>query len=278
MKKLQLLLFFALISYCFTQDDECKKEFEKILTGKCTSIDTATCRVTDNENQICLPKNSCSATEEEDCLKLIPENFHKKKCHWDTSGTHPQCTEVDKKCNDYNKITNGLRFGSIDFIDITGDVCSNLNADDDFHHCALDSDGVCGKHLKTCGDFNIQNDCENNIPLNQYPLKQCKWNPGTPGSCSEVPRDCNKYLYDPNKNICKQLTVGSDQKCIYEYDSSSPPSSKCVERFNQCSKYFLRELLFLLIISPCSVLILDLTSLSLIPSNIFPKILFSSIR
>ena len=79
MKTIQLILIFAFISYCFTQSDECTTEFESRLQSKCTSIDT-TCRFTDNENQRCLPKNSCGIAENDgDCRKIIPDNYHKKK-------------------------------------------------------------------------------------------------------------------------------------------------------------------------------------------------------
>ena len=235
MKTIQLILIFAFVSYCFTQSDECTTEFESRLQSKCTSIDT-TCRFTDNENQRCLPKNSCGIAEnDDDCRKIIPDNYHKKKCSWELKeegGTARECKEVDKVCTDYNLAVNG--------IEISGDDCGELKADSNDEKCQLSWDNtynryICTSHFKQCSKASDAK-CNTNIPEDLD--KKCKYDNTKDPKCTTEKRLCTyadslifKYMAE---NICPslQLQQSSGTKCIYNSGGT------CYEENISCSSYF----------------------------------------
>ena len=233
MKTLQIILILSLIWSCFTQDDECTTQFETILQQKCNSILTSTCRFTDNLSQRCLPKNTCESVQSRDsCIKTIPEDFHKKKCIWDTTEANPKCKEVDKECADYNNYVNSYQ--------ISGDVCSDLSAGNNAKHCVLISEAVCESHYKECTNSNLNREtsCNANIPLNQ-PVKWCKWTGS--GTCSEEKRNCDDVpvtRYHDDKTVCPQLNSDTGKKCIYDVYDVDLSLHKCVQQFISCSSYF----------------------------------------
>ena len=83
MKTTQLILFLALLYYCFTQttDDRCETVFNETLKNKCAAINTG-CSY-DITSEKCIQTSSCSAGngDEDKCKTLIPSNFHKKNAN-----------------------------------------------------------------------------------------------------------------------------------------------------------------------------------------------------
>ena len=240
MKTFQLILIFTILGSCFTQDDdECSTKFESILQQKCTSINTTNCRFTNNDNERCLPKNSCgSAGTYSDCSKLIPENYHTKKCSWklkEEGGSVYECKEVDKICTDYNQPINGIQ--------ISGDICGDLKANSADEKCQLYWDVPtsmykCTSHFKLCSKASGSADiCNNNIP--DVSSTKCFYdNTKSPAECTTRPRSCSYtdsiIFRDMAEDICPslQLQQSTGTKCIYL-------GGTCQEKYILCSGYFI---------------------------------------
>ena len=76
MNKLNLVLIFYLLSFCFSQstDDQCETKFLSILQDKCQSF-AGTLNTFDKK---CIPTNECSGKTLDTCQKNIPVEFHTK--------------------------------------------------------------------------------------------------------------------------------------------------------------------------------------------------------
>ena len=84
MKISQLILAFALITYCLAQEeeiDECQQWFDQQLEKNCIAVDSTSCKFNVGDKQ-CLKTNPCEeANGNADlCPQSIHPNFHKKKC------------------------------------------------------------------------------------------------------------------------------------------------------------------------------------------------------
>ena len=80
MKAFQLILLFALLCYCLSQDgdDQCQKEFNNILNRACTGINNGC--LYNIPDKKCIQTNLCSLGDENEskCKTLVPSDFHKK--------------------------------------------------------------------------------------------------------------------------------------------------------------------------------------------------------
>ena len=229
MKPFQLILILSILVACFNQeDDECSIRFEEILSEKCLSIDSTKCRLTDNSSNRCLQKNTCSSVTsgQTDCEKLIPENFHQKKCAWTPSGDSGTCGETDKKCSDFNKGVNSIA--------IDGDVCSSLktvegtgNEVDNGNRCLLTSATECKGHFNTCTGITDSTKWIDNIPSEAN--KICRWDGS---NCQIDERYCEEYFYNIGSNVCPTLKKrNTGTQCIYS-------GSRCVEVSITCAGYY----------------------------------------
>ena len=80
MKTTQLILFLALLCYCFTQttDDRCETVFFDTIKNKCAAINTG-CSY-DITSEKCIQTSQCSAgNEDEDKCKLLFLQISMKK-------------------------------------------------------------------------------------------------------------------------------------------------------------------------------------------------------
>ena len=230
MKMSQFILILFLIGFCLAEEpDECSIQFEKELEKKCLSIHSS-CRFTDL-TQRCIKTDTCGTGTSDTCSGLIPSDFHRKKCFWETdeSTGDEVCNEVDKTCTDYNK--------NVGSIQIKGDECSELTpkndqgtGDDDGNRCAFDSSGNCRGHYDICTNINDLNKCNNNVPSDSK--SKCVWDIPE-GECQTFVRYCDEYdQYNINENICSQLELRySGTKCIYF-------NNGCVEAKILCENYY----------------------------------------
>ena len=219
MKKLYLILLLCIIGHCFTQEtEECSSNFESILQQRCASIDS--CTLTDYSQRCIKVETDCSkGTDSTSCSKIIPTNYHLKKCEYSTS-----CTLVDKKCVDYNKAGD---------ITINGDTCTSLKTGlGDGTRCALSYlEDICMPHYDDCTVFSREEDCNANIP--SEPKKKCQWSTprSTTGTCGKVDRKCKDHYYGITQAICSELTPSvTGLTCFYS-------EGKCQEAYDICSKY-----------------------------------------
>ena len=219
MKKLYLILILCIIGYCFTQETgECSSNFENIIKQRCESINS--CTFTDYQKNCIKIETDCSkGTDASSCSKIIPTNYHLKKCTYST-----ECTLVDKKCADYNKAGT---------IEINGDTCTSLKTGlGDGTRCDLSySEEDCMPHFGDCTSLSNEQACNANIP--SEPKKKCQWSPpgSTPGTCEKVDRYCKDHYYGITQAICSELNPSvTGLTCFYS-------DGKCQEAYDTCGKY-----------------------------------------
>ena len=226
MKRLKLLLIFAIFGYCFMDSDidECKVKFEDLLKEKCEVIGSCTY---DSVDRDCVETRDCSTGNTVTCSDIHPINFHTHKC--ELAGT--RCEQKEKLCSDYN--LNG----------ISGDNCTLLVAPDKDEQRCLPGSGTspCKAHYNDCTKIrtNTNNECSDNIPNN--PLRKCVWNDNT---CSSQPRNCGESPeYYDSITVCTSLptTDNNIKKCIYKDGSCAEEYINCEERSvsfgSQCEHY-----------------------------------------
>ena len=171
MKISQLILAFALITYCLAQEeeiDECQQWFDQQLEKNCIAVDSTSCKFNVGDKQ-CLKTNPCEEANgnAELCPKLVHPDFHKKKCVY--KADEEKCIEANKKCTDYGfanpDATSAQKI-------IEGDTCEELDPGDEGDRC-FDYYGSCKAYYNKCENAPVSGDiCLNNIP--QDPLKECK--------------------------------------------------------------------------------------------------------
>ena len=216
MKTLQLLLIFAIIGYCFTDEteiDECEIQFYEILKTKCAAI--GSCTLNDNYN-LCVETKECTSVDKDNCLNTIPPKLHLEKCALNAAGT--ACQTTKKLCSDYNK------FGGSSSL---GDDCTKLTpptGQGDRCILASTTSDPCEPHFNECSSITADADagkCRLNIPKDlQY---KCGWDSSKNPKCQPVLRDCTSSgVFIANKTICHGLkltdtdeTERAKKQCIY---------------------------------------------------------------
>ena len=236
MAKPQFILILSIIGYCLLQEteDECQTQFYNILKNKCAAINTG-CSF-DILSQKCIQTNSCSEGNgnQDTCHKLVPPDFHKKKCKYDSS--KKVCEEVLKECRNYGIATPHLTNIDNSYLSIDGDICEDLSANDNKKRCVLISTSSCEPHYNDCSDV-PQSECNYNKPKNQS--QRCVWSTpegGTEPTCHAETKSCNEEVLNPNKDVCSQLKPSDSSKkaCIYNEDY-------CSEEFISCESYNTEE-------------------------------------
>ena len=222
MKISQLILLFALISYCVTEDDECSSLYVSKLNEMCISIDSNNCRYT--HPNVCKGTKACSTKDNTDstqCSAVFPPSFNTMKCVYSDS----KCEEKKKVCTDYKPLL--------------GDICSQLYPGvDSGKRCAKPYDedipdlGSCVAHFDKCEDFTdaTETTCPKNIPSDKK--SKCVWD-GT--SCKTETRQCTDGYTLTDKDICPLLiptNAGKElgKKCIFF-------GGRCVEDYEKCEDY-----------------------------------------
>ena len=214
MKTLQLLLIFAIIGYCFTDEteiDECETQFHEILKTKCAAIGSCTLN---DEYKSCMETKECTSVDKDNCLNTIPPKLHLEKCALNAAGTACQTTE--KLCSDYNIF--GRRSSS-------GDDCTKLTPPTgQGDRCILKSTTPdrCEPHFNECSSITADSDkCGRNIPKDlQY---KCGWDSSKNPKCQTILRNCiYSDVFIANKTICHGLkltdsdeTERAKKQCIY---------------------------------------------------------------
>ena len=229
MKTTQLILFLALLCYCFSQttDDRCETEFLETIKNKCAAINTG-CSY-DITSEKCIQTSSCSAGngDEDKCKTLIPSSFHEKKCKYN-AGT---CEEVAKECRDYNKANPY----SSSIIRIDGDTCESLSHEAG-KTCVLTNTGACSSFYTSCSSFTTSVTCTGKILANGVQI--CKWGKATDAStedsCFSELRNCYESIHNPSKDTCSQLKISDTSNtpkkaCIYDEDNK-----RCSEEYILC--------------------------------------------
>ena len=216
MKISQLVLIFAIIGYCISEDDECSTGFDSKLAEICSGINSETCQYV--SPLLCIKKNPCSG--EGACsgkTHPIPTIY---KC----AGSDGQCQETKKECSDFVS---------------EQDSCPALfSGDESKKRCVLNPDNTCSPHFNRCEDFTgaTETTCPNNIPSDI--LKECVWNDGT---CQTVYKKCtdSSMIYpNANQENCYKLTISEEgktankKKCVY-----SNTEYKCYEEYEKCEDY-----------------------------------------
>ena len=228
MKISQLILAFALITYCLAQEeeiDECQQWFDQQLEKNCIAVDSTSCKFNVGDKQ-CLKTNPCEEANgnAELCPKLVHPDFHKKKCVY--KADEEKCIEANKKCSDYGYANPGA--DNSEKINIEGDICDQLDPGDDGDRCFYSNQ--CRAEFNKCEDAPItpEGKCSDNIP--QDHSKKCKV---SGGACIEYKRLCFMSFINIDKNICSNLEpYNSKAKCIYNSDVK-----KCQEVFTKCEDY-----------------------------------------
>ena len=222
MKLLHLFLIYAIIGYCFTDEEiiDCGAMFETSLIEKCEAIGSCTYNSKDKK---CIETGQCSSGNRKtsaECSEIVPKNFTFYKCELINS----ECKETLRECGDFHLISSGP---------ISGDICSQLKAPEG-KHCVLK--GYCDAHYDECESITTTTEpsststvCTNNIPKD--PSKECYWNTDDPAHpiCKYRYRDCGVTFYDENIDTCTKLNASNNKKkCIFD------------EVYNYCKEEFIK--------------------------------------
>jgi len=211
MKRLQLILIFAVIGFCFLDDteNECTTTFNNLIEARCNAIDTTKCHF-NFETPSCIETRACSSQTAENCGNYKPPSFNTQKCELVGS----TCTETKKKCGDYDSSL--------------GDTCSDLvPVDGQGNRCDFNSAGACTPYFNECTGL-AEGKCATNIPKDyQY---KCVWKDS---SCQKVKRNCddhNLYRGYYNKELCHKFVASTDgKKCFYLQTGCQEYSENCAE-------------------------------------------------
>ena len=220
MKPSQLILIFAILGYCFTDDpDICSTEFEEKLKTECSAIDT-TCSLTSFSKRCISYKNDdCSKGDgnEDTCRRTFPSQFPLKKCVYDS--VNEKCKLEDTVCTDFDNGVNGV------FFDDNKNYCAQLKANNDRSSCRISENGKCESHSNYCGDLSSSpTDCNKNILSN---ISRCFYD--TDNICKEEQRKCDRIINYITEEQCHGLKATDDekQKCVYS-------NGKCKEEYIKC--------------------------------------------
>ena len=235
MKTSQFILLFALLSYCSTQetDDECQTQFDRILTTKCTGINSGC--ILNNQDKKCYQTSPCNIDDDSSkCKQLIHPDFHKYKCIYESS----KCKQAEKKCSDYGKATPSLNDHETGYTVIEGDECDKLEPEKEGQACVLIGNS-CQSLYISCANFDI-NTC--NGKLLSDGVHECEWGKAnadsTRDTCNPVPRYCDNTIWNPSKETCSKLkiTYNSTPKvkaCIY-----NEVGDRCEENYISCDNTY----------------------------------------
>ena len=242
MKTFQLILIFAILCFCFTDDeDQCTIDFENILKEKCEGISTCsftafsdhTTRCISTKNTECSRANSDSTL----CGKIFPSTFPKQRCQ--PVGTN--CQPVDNFCRDFNTGINGVSFDRIK----DRSICDQLKASngkkclisDVDAYLSTDTSGTqqCTEYFTNCADITSEDDCKKN--LIGY-TTTCTWD-GSNSRCiaTSTTRKCGTTfaLNTVTEGECIQLQApDNDHKCVYS-------GGRCQAEYISCEKYTIQS-------------------------------------
>ena len=246
MKALQLILIFAIIGFCLTDDtemDECESRFKVSLQTKCGSIGSCTYNIEGTDN-VCVATQDCSkgnGKTQAECEEIVPSNYHEYKCILEGS----VCKPTKKECEEYNKIRSVTSGSSPTYTSITGDGCTKLVPRTGKGDECIIVSGQCIPHFVQCSSITSPSpnpgQCNNNIP--GEPTKRCEWKKEgeeTTESCHTYVRYCDYTASDvknyASKDICFGLEIDTSdsertkKKCIYS-------GSTCTSVYDKCDDY-----------------------------------------
>ena len=195
----------------FILSDDCSTNFINQLESECKrffSNSTHTCEYSGGK---CGFKYiSCSSYEGQDestCSSIKPSKLY-KKC--EIQGT--QCTEVDKKCEDFEE----------------GLTCYSLSHENN-QRCVF-NEGKCTTYYNSCTEA-PRDKCNNNIPSNS--AKKCEWDSAN-SVCNEVDKKCNDYpdSIPSGENCGNYQTSDSTKKVCFPKQTGG-----CEERYKTCELY-----------------------------------------
>jgi len=224
MKNLQLLLLiFALIGYCFTDDtDKCTTGFEQALKDKCEDINE-TCSYQPTYPEICISKiyNDCSNGDGDlnICTKIFHNDFPEKKCYYTSSN---ECDPQETVCSDFdNIIIRDIRLEEREF-------CSKFKSGNTQKICLLDNGLSCSAYYINCNGLSNA-ECTSNDLIQNY-AQECYWegDPST-GSCQSRQRICDPTLLNVKEDECDRLLPSrlttENRKCIYSSNQCKAETS-----------------------------------------------------
>ena len=203
MKISQLLLFLALLGYCFT--DECGDQFQQLIQTQCLNINDS-CSFYDFA-QKCVSTFDCSNGNDENrnsnaCDNILPSNFPQKKCQMNSQF----CEPVDTVCSDFNTGFGGVSFDPLK----DRSYCDQFKATTIGKKCLVSNSGSCDEFFGSCNGLNSVQ-CNGN--LISY-TRECQWIDST---CTPVKRNCDNALLNVNEEECHALeSTDRDKKCIYK--------------------------------------------------------------
>ena len=213
MKALQIILSLIIISFSFTQNDNCYTTFERLKEENCLAINSQTCRFSSKVNQ-CFTTTSCSQVDDTECDDAKPPEFNKYKCV--PGGDNNKCKQDYKTCEDYKPLQ--------------GDTCEDLYAGEN-QRCMLASSGTkpCISYYNKCENVpssNLLEKCSINIP-SDFKLKCVVDNT----QCVEEARECSNEVFKYNETLCPTLTpVNTKKACVFK-------SGECKEDWIKCENY-----------------------------------------
>lgn len=226
MKSLQVILIFAILGYCFTDDtDKCTTGFEA-LKNRCENINS--CKFYDY-SPFCISTNNddCSRGngDEETCLKIFPKTFPAQRCVYNSGA----CQAADNTCADFYRIVNGVSFDK----QKQRDICSQLKAGNGKKCLISDEDSEANGYTNIgCREFAIACDALLDVGLTcgqnllNYTTKCALGEDGT--TCSSTQRKCDAGLQNVNKQECNGLTsTSTNKKCVYNDGVCSAVYTSC---------------------------------------------------
>ena len=222
MKNLQLILIFAILGYCFTDDtDKCTTGFAA-LKNRCENINSCKfydyspfCISTNNDD--CARGNGDQAT----CEKIFPKTFPLQKCVY-IAGTN-SCQSKDIECHEFNEVINGVTFDKKE----QRQICGQLKARDGMKCLISDADTF--GYNQGCYEFSDScNPLSGGISCNQNLMDYTHKCYDSSGTCTSNLRKCDIPLNNVNKGECESLTTtGSNKKCVYENGVCSAVYTSC---------------------------------------------------
>ena len=241
MKNSQIILFLALLGYCFSDtEDICANKFEENIEKLCKSIDSS-CKFSPYTDERCISTtgNTCSKGDNEDndatvCNKLFPSTFPTQKCRF----INKKCEEVSTECSDYNHFINNNILSSLSLSE-KRELCKQFSSGSSNKECRLDNSGNCNSYYNNCEGLN-NDQCNANL-FPSY-VETCEW---SDNSCHKIPRKCTSPIYNINEDECHNLkpTSTATQACVYsdgicqqEYISCESIPLAEINTFT-CSKY-----------------------------------------
>ena len=231
MKNFQLILIFAILGYCFTDDtDKCTIGFAA-LKNRCENINS--CKFYDFP-PFCISTNNddCSRGngDRDTCLKIFPKTFPAQRCEYN-SGT---CQEVDNTCSDFNSVLNNIAGGVLFDKQKQRDICSQLKAGNGKKCLIADDDLGTINYNSGCREFSATCDTgiltELSLSCGQNLLSYTTKCTSAGSICSTTQRTCGSVtpLQSVNKTECESLiSTIANKKCVYENGACSAVFASC---------------------------------------------------